>query len=188
MPTDRLYIYANLDLPADIFDRMAEHCKSKIHQHRRVVNLERVDHLVNADRGKVIEIVAFFARRIAHDSTTIADALAMINRTDRTLEMSQLKQDVAYVTLMDCGELLSGPLSDFNLIAQYLEVFSEGLIANAEGKILAADYDIEADDLDIIVRDTREAAFVEHVIEQTKNSLASLNSGMGQGDLPYFSN
>jgi hypothetical protein len=130
------------------------------------------------------ELVVLYARRADAFPSSLGKAIDRIESTTRVLEHIQLRHAVRKITLVDCGEIPTAPLSDFSAVAQYLETFANDMSADASARVFALDHDFFADEPSAKLYDTQSSEFIDHFVAYTKTSLQMLNTGFGSGKLP----
>lgn len=179
-------LVVNLDLAEPTYAFLRARIRSSIpNQNAYTVTLEDISAGLLMGESMPVEIIAFLKRQPDPRPDRIEPALRAIQDMCVTIEAVQLKSQIRRVTLVDCGDTLMSPLSDLAVLGQYLEALSDNLSADAEGLILAADCDFEAESCPTVtVRDTRSEAFIEHVADFTRRALKVLNTQFGQGDVP----
>jgi hypothetical protein len=184
MTSKKRLVIANLDLEDEVFSGIVRALEAANTLQGSLTDLDELA-AVGPNLGEdEIELVAFFSRRADSSLASLSPALARIAAVDLSLTRMQVKYAVRKITLVDCGEMPSAPLSEFNALAQYLETFAENLASETTGKVMALDYEeTSGNELSVRLYDTQSAEFLDHFLEYTKHALRMLNNGFGHGNL-----
>lgn len=172
-------VVVNLDLDEDLFRETFSFLKSNDHFTPSLQKLEEMER-----SAEEIELVALFVRRADGSASSVANAISRIEEIARYLEQVQMRHAVKQITLIDCGEIPSAPLSDFSAVAQYLETLATEMSPDASARVFAVDHDFSADPASVRLFDTLSADFLDHFVAYTTTSLQMLNTGFGTGKLP----
>lgn len=121
--------------------------------------------------------IAIFFNRIISVSSDHADV------SEKTLgllldlfEIYQLKHRVISVNLVDCGTLINGPLSDFSVLRQKLEMIAGYVNERTRGHVYTIDFDGELEfGAPNTFFDTASEDFQNHVQSYLNETLSSLN-------------
>jgi hypothetical protein len=184
MTSQMLQVVVNLDLHDKLFSEAV-----RFLEERKVISKAPLDMDSLGPFGPTLasdgfEIFAFYTRRADSAPHSLASAIDKITLTTQSLAQIQLCHAVRKITLVDCGEVPTAPLSDFSAVAQYLEVFANDMSADASAQVVALDHDFFADQPYARLYDTQSAEFIDHFAAYTRNSLLMLNTGFGSGKLP----
>ncbi|MEM1299963.1 MAG: hypothetical protein AAGH68_11875 [Pseudomonadota bacterium] len=179
-------ITGNIDLPDDVFAAIAIRNDPLDLQGTATLG-DGLHALVPEIAEKPVEVVGFFERRCHVQANTAGPALEAIETMFATLAEAGLADRVQQVTLVDCGDAYTSPLTDLSLLGQYVETI-QGLFRNGiEVRILTADYNLDDEGgTPFVLRDTRSEGFIRHVADYTREAMRMLNTCLGQNELPQF--
>lgn len=192
MENNKLTLVVNLDLEAEIFDQcksQAEMIGGSFADSKFIEAAENLG-LQAQPEATQIRIVAFFARSGDSALRQAIDAIVAIGALGSKLTEIQAVRKVCAFTLVDCSDLPAAPLSDFNVLAHYIESLTEEFNFVEDAHVMSLDFESDTNGVlsNFQLYDTRSEDFILHSAEYIRASLRSINANGGQGDLPQFDN
>ncbi len=187
MSTITDFVPVNVDLPDSGFNAaLAAFSEHLVTADADTINLCRGG-LSGVGANSTIHVALFFRRSLSLMSEQSNSAELRIDAVLSDLEQQQIKHRVAAVSLVDCGEEYSDPLSDFSVLRSQLEIVAGHVNSDTRGHVYAVDF---AGDLETgapeRVFDTETAAFRRHLGQHIAKALSMMNGSIGDDGAQHF--
>ncbi len=189
MPNEQHQVLVNIDLGQSTFVSVSKAYLEKFSggQTKSSVNWPDFEQMHTAVDDRY-ELVFFFQRAATDVGPKVSDALEQIASVLESFKNKQLMQSLVKMTLVDCGDSYDVPLSGFDVIGQFVEAVDMAASNEIASSVYAADYPSEDEDTsEIIVRDTAQPEFLDHMAAHIAQSLENINKKRNEKtSLPDF--
>ena len=189
MTTPARNIIFNVDVEDDIFAQFASPSVAGLPRTKGLADAPAdAQALAEALKCQAATVWLFLRRQTDHTSRLVAASANRLAEVGRAMYNLQVSRHAAAIHIVDCSERPADPLSDFGVLALYLEAIGAELSDETPSVIYALDYDVMPDAneglSDVRFWDTRDPAFEDHAAACYRAAIRSLNAGFGSGPLP----